>query len=333
MSPSLSPSPAPSPSLAPRPRPTSSPAPVLLLALCLAGCWRDPPPPSPEPAAPVVASFGLSPDEAARVVAVVGERTITLGEFAEELSREASFARQEHSMPEGRASYLDGMVREELLAAEARRRGMASDPDVVRARQAALAALLLERWRGDGTLPAVSDLEVRQWYDAHRAELRSPERSRVRFMLVHERDEAEAVLAQLLAAPMDDGLFRRLATEHVWQTPMVTSSGDTGWFPRPAERTADDPDVPPELVEVAWSMSEVNTYHPTPIAASGGGFYIARLIGREPATERSFEESAGLVRARLEAAALERAIADALAQREQHVEIDREALDAIEIPE
>src|SRR5262245_58372766 len=72
----------------------------------------------------------LSPELAAKPLATVGERVITLGEFASTLDRMDQFERLRYQSVERRKQLLDEIIKAELLATEARKRGLQDDPEV-----------------------------------------------------------------------------------------------------------------------------------------------------------------------------------------------------------
>ncbi|MDB4930649.1 MAG: Foldase protein PrsA precursor, partial [Myxococcaceae bacterium] len=91
---------------------------------------------------------------------------------------------------------LDRMVADRLLAAEARRVGL----DRVAAVLAALERALVSRLRATvltpraGGVEAVSDDDVRRWYEAHPERFHIPERRRARAIFLTDRAEAARVL-------------------------------------------------------------------------------------------------------------------------------------------
>src|SRR5687767_12286216 len=98
----------------------------LLAVLCLglgafgcSGCDEGALPPGVADAGTPPA--GLTPEQAAQVVARVGERTITLGDFAAVLERMNQFDRLRYESKERRRELLQELIDVELLAAEARR--------------------------------------------------------------------------------------------------------------------------------------------------------------------------------------------------------------------
>ena len=58
--------------------------------------------------------------------------TITLGEFQERINRQSPYIRARYTSLEQKKEFLDSLVRFEVLAKEAYRRGLDKDPEVVR---------------------------------------------------------------------------------------------------------------------------------------------------------------------------------------------------------
>ncbi|RYZ64078.1 MAG: peptidyl-prolyl cis-trans isomerase, partial [Proteobacteria bacterium] len=57
---------------------------------------------------------GLSPEDAKKVLATVGDRTITLGDYAGVLERLGPYERMRYQAPERRKELLDEMITVEL---------------------------------------------------------------------------------------------------------------------------------------------------------------------------------------------------------------------------
>ncbi|RYE88702.1 MAG: hypothetical protein EOO75_13010 [Myxococcales bacterium] len=83
----------------------------------------------------------LPPEEAARVLARVGDRTITLGDYAAALERMNDFDRMRYQAPDKRRELLNEMIDFELLALEARRQGLDKSPELIAAQRRLKAAL------------------------------------------------------------------------------------------------------------------------------------------------------------------------------------------------
>src|SRR5580700_3751420 len=91
------------------------------LLVAILGCNEAPLKPVPDAGAPIA---GLPADQAVRTVARVGDRTITLGDFARTLERMDQFDRLRYQSKERRRELLEEMIDVELLAGEARRVGL-----------------------------------------------------------------------------------------------------------------------------------------------------------------------------------------------------------------
>src|SRR5262245_36997048 len=73
-----------------------------------------------------------SSEELGTPLAKVDSVTITVGELQEKLNRQSPYIRARYTSLEQKKEFLDSLVRFEVLAAEAQRRGYDKDPEVVR---------------------------------------------------------------------------------------------------------------------------------------------------------------------------------------------------------
>jgi peptidyl-prolyl cis-trans isomerase C len=163
----------------------------------LVGCEACSPGRVPEtkPAAPA----GLAPELAARVLARVGDRDITLGQYALTLERMDRLERLRYQTADRRKALLDEMINVELLAREAEQRGLADKPETRALLQQMLRDEVLRQLRE--ALPSPEALpapEVRAYYEAHRAEFALPELRRVEQIALSDRALAQGVLEQAL---------------------------------------------------------------------------------------------------------------------------------------
>jgi parvulin-like peptidyl-prolyl isomerase len=140
-----------------------------LLAICallIAGCGD--PGSVPGEGAPAVSPRAGSVDPE-RVVALVDGEPITVDDV-EELLRRADAGL-------GRDAALEALVEQQLLAAEAERRGFDADGQVTGERKRVLARLLLERMATEVTLDSLDRERLRKIYDAQRERfVHGPER-------------------------------------------------------------------------------------------------------------------------------------------------------------
>ncbi len=275
--------------------------------------------------------LGMTPDERARVVARVGTEAITLEDVAWEIAAQPEAAQLRFARPENRAAMLEELLRRRLLAVEARRRGLDLDPRVIRARRTALAQALAALWRTDPTVVVPpTDAEIRDYYETHRAEFATPARRRVRYILTTDEASARSALARLIERPTDDTLFRTISASISPEGPMQDASGETPFFSRVVDRRAGDPVVPSALVEAAFA-AEMGAWISAPVSTPDG-FYVARVIGEEPANAPTLDDVRGAITEILERDAVDRAVRRLVAERGDELRIDESALAAVRAP-
>lgn len=280
---------------------------------------------------------GLTSEERAATLAKVGDRTITVGEFAEIVASKGPFLSVRYNAPERRRELLDQLVRFELLANEADARGFDELPEVVRSRKQLVVRRFLKREFEDAfSLEDVSDEEVRAYYEAHLDEFDKPAQIRVSQIVVATEAEARRLLRQILAAPSDVRLFRALAEEHDTDPSTRDRFGDIGFFSRPEERQEGEPDVPPEVANAAFTIEAIGGVHPE-VVRSSRGWHVLKLTGRRAPLHRTLEEASRPIRHRLHRERRERAVEELLARlrAEADVHEDLTLLDTIhiEVPE
>ncbi|GAB4110433.1 MAG: hypothetical protein OHK0013_46290 [Sandaracinaceae bacterium] len=282
-------------------------------------------------------THGLTAEEAAQVLAKIGDREITVGEFAESIASKGPFLRARYNSPERRRELLDQMVRFELFAQEAEARGFHELPEVQRTRKQVLIRRFLKQEFEDRIqLSDVTDDEVRAYYEGHQDEFNKPEQVRASHIVFTNQATAQRVLRQILQSPSDMRLFRQLAEQHNVDPATRDRFGDIGFFSRPAERQTDEPEVPAEVAEAAFALETIGAVHPQ-LVRSSQGFHIVKLTGRRAPLRRTLEEASRPIRHRLWRQRREQAVEELVARlrAEADVQEDLSLLDQvrIDIPE
>jgi hypothetical protein len=238
---------------------------------------------------------GLKPEQAAMVLARVGERVITLGDFAAVLERMNALDRPRYLNPEMRRKLLEEMIDVELLAQEARRRGLDKRPEVEEAiRQILREAALAEARRG---MPQPADIgadKVRAYYERNAEQFREPERRRVSAIVLDDPDKAKQVhaKARALARPEDWGA---LFHEHSLTAPKERSAtpadlvGELGIVGPPGDSKAASDAVPAPVQRAVFELTELGEVHASVVEAEGR-YFVVRLSGRVPGHTRSLAE-------------------------------------------
>jgi hypothetical protein len=290
--------------------------------------------------APGPASSGsagaLDPELAAKVLARVGDREITLGDYAAALERMDRFERLRYQTPERREKLLEEMVNSELLAAEARRRGLDRDPAVrARIRQALRDELLDEMGRAAPGPEGVPDKAVRAYYDQHRADFATPERRRLSAIVTRERATAEQALQQARGGDAETWgrLVEKYSTEKQRDAGDAGLRGDLGFVTAARTGTVEPPTVPDEVRAAGFRIEGQGEVFGEVVEANGK-YYVVRMVTKNEAGHRTFADAERSIRVTLAQRELREAEKRLEAElRKKHpVEVDEAALAEVQVP-
>ena len=294
--------------------------------------------PASDAASAAAAPSGLPPELAAKPLATVGDKVITLGEFAATLDRMDQFERLRYQSVDRRKQLLDEIIKAELLAAEARKRGLDQKPEVKERIRQILREDVLRSIRAEAPAPAeIPEADVRAYYDKHRDEFRDPERRRVAHIVVTDEAKAKQVLELAKkASPTDWG---KLVKEHSLEKSPPTAAngplelaGDLGIVGPPGVAKGDNPRVPDPLREAVFKIGAVGGVFDG-VVKEGSKFHVVRMTGKTEARDRSYAEAertirVALLQERMQAA--EEKLEKELRQRFP-VKIDEKALEKVEV--
>lgn len=275
---------------------------ALGLAPAVAAAQTDPTVPPPSSTVPPSTTTPAAPpaDEAARrarVVARVGDVTITLGQVEDEVNHQSPFMRARFRTGTALREHVSEMIRMELLAREAERRGFGDDAEVTDAvRQTSVQLLIRHDFDERITAASIPAEDVRAYYDEHPAEFNQPEMRRASQIVLATRLEADALVAE--ASTADARAFRQLVTEHSADAETRIRGGDLRYFDVEGHTpNAADPDVPLEAAQAAFALAQVGNV--SGVITEGSRFAIVQLTGIRPAEHRTLSEADASIRTRL----------------------------------
>jgi peptidyl-prolyl cis-trans isomerase C len=287
--------------------------------------------------------YGLTPEQAAQVLVEVGETKITLGEFAERLGSQSPYLRARYNSPERRREFLENMVRFELLAAEADRRGFTKSDDVERVRRQVMVQQMMADLfdKGGLKLTDITEDEIKRYYDEHLSEFDKPAQVRASHILFKDKAGAEQTLKELKAKPQDNDLFRKLAEQRSLDAATKASGGDLRFFSETADPQpkasgtggeTDEPDRPAAVRKAAFSLATIGDLYPE-VVQSDKGFHVLKLTGRREALKRTLEDSRRMIQNKLwrqkREASIEKFVSDLRAKA--NVQENPEALAKVQV--
>jgi peptidyl-prolyl cis-trans isomerase C len=225
----------------------------------------------------------LSAAEPDDVVAKVGDTEITEADLAfaaQDLGKEL----QRFPPAQWRKLLLDVMVDMELMAHAAREEGLDKDPDFQRQLDFLKLRALRNAYLAQKIDGEVTDEEVQAAYDKEFADFEGAEEINARHILVKDKAEAEAIIAEL-----DGGAdFAELAREKS-TGPSGPNGGSLGYF-------AKGQMVPP--FEAAAFALEPGTYTKEPVETQFG-WHVIKLEDKRRQDKPAFEEVANGLRQQL----------------------------------
>lgn len=227
---------------------------------------------------------------------------VTADELKKKLDEQSPFVRARYATLDRKKEFLENLIRFELLAREARARGLDKDPEV----QETLSKIMVQklvRQAFDDEKAKPSDDEVRKYYDAHVDEFVKPERIRVSAVLFNapagspqraaKSAEAKKALARVKSEGQKNPLaFSNVARELSEDAPTKASGGDLGYRTR-EELTAQ---YSAELAGAAFALKEGQE---SGVVETRQGFAILKLGARQAPINRPFDEVKGQLAARI----------------------------------
>lgn len=211
----------------------------------------------------------------------------------------SAIAQRGRGVPASRA--LEGIIRDELLVAEAKRRGLANAPAVEEAVRRALVQELLRQELDDQKLgAALPEAELREYYAKHHDELSPPERVRVLHIRFEDtgprsRALAEATLRDIAAREKrgERSAFAAAAMK-LSQDPRSAQAGGDLQFLSAPELSAR---IGPPAATAAFALAAPGD-KAGPIQTAQG-LEVLELVARSPAANRSYDEVVPRIRAEL----------------------------------
>jgi peptidyl-prolyl cis-trans isomerase C len=237
----------------------------------------------------------LTPEQAKQVLARVGDKTITLGDYVAALEHMDQFDRLRYQSTERRKELLDEMINVELLAQEATAKGYDKDPLAQQELRAILRDAMLADARKGVPAPAdVPESEVRAWFDAHRADYKDPERRRVSVIVVKDEASAKTTLDAAKKAAPGSGFGELVKAKsidpHARDNVPIDLAGDLGIVSPPGDARGENVRVPEPVRVALFAIADVGAVHDQ-VVGNGGKFYIVRLTHKHPPHQRTNEES------------------------------------------
>ena len=127
---------------------------------------------------------------------------ITVGEVQERINKQSPFVRARYTTNEKKKEFLDSLIRFEVMANEAERRGYDKDPEVLRVmKQQMISKFLQKDFESKLKVEDVPDADVEKYYKEHPAEFNQKDEVRVSEVVVKDKGKADKAYAEAKTLP------------------------------------------------------------------------------------------------------------------------------------
>lgn len=271
----------------------------ILVILVLAACQqKDKDAPSKKAPLPADQRAAGAPKQSSEELdtplAKVGDVVITVGEFQDQLNRQSPYIRARYTSLEQKREFLDSLIRFEVLAAEAAKRGLDKDPEVIRTMKSVMVQKLM-REEFDRTVPpdSITDAEMQTYYDANLAEYVKPEEVRASAIIVKSSSQAKKIAAEAAgdAGKTNKG-FRELVQKYSTDDTTKVRGGDLRYFGREAK------DIPKPVIAAAFDLGQTGAVSGA-IDAGDGTWWVIKQTGHRRAMTKTFDDVKPSIRSKL----------------------------------
>lgn len=217
-------------------------------------------------------------------VAIVDGVPITVAEFEARINEQSPYLRPRYKSMAKKQELLKSLIRFEVLAKEAEKRGFHKDPEVIRSmKQAMVQKLMHEQFENASLGDDIAEEDLRAYYEEHRSEYNRPEEVRISVIVLDDSSKADEIakLAKGAAGSTNKG-FRELVAAHSTDEASAKRGGDLQYLSR------DSKEVPQAVIEAAMATTKTGEVV-GPIAADKR-HYIIKQTGRKKSVEKPFEE-------------------------------------------
>jgi len=278
-------------------------------------------------------SSRLSEEDSKRVLATIGNREITLGEFEKRYQALPEALRYHFTSRQRMEEFLDHVVTYEALAieawGEASRDGWSAEtyrePRVLFATKLAMVKDMLRR--ESQTLAPISPVtedDIRKEYEDNPDSYRTPSRIRLSILTTHERQDAERLRGQILQKDDRAEAFRAAVRQHSVHEESRDRAGDVGYVTE-GTRQGDDAELAGALLRAGLSIESVGGL--SEVVEVGTRFHFLMVTEKTGGVALGRKESSAATRNKLLAERQEKAIAEYVAdlRSKATVEIDKSA--------
>jgi len=212
------------------------------------------------------------------VLAKIKGRKITLEEFQARIAEIPSYYQGFLATESGKKELLDGMIAELVLVQKAKEEGLHRKEEVKSRLKSIQDRILLEAMVQElqkGRI-AVSDEEIKEYFEKNKEKFTDPEEVRVSHILVRQKSEAKRVLNEL----SEGASFEKLARKYSIDSITSPKGGDLGYISRG--------EMIPAFEDAVFALEKKGDI--SPIIETQFGYHLVKLTDRKKLEKKTPEE-------------------------------------------
>ncbi|HVR61912.1 MAG TPA: peptidyl-prolyl cis-trans isomerase [Polyangia bacterium] len=235
--------------------------------------------------------------DTSQAVARIDDVVISIESLQESLNKQSPFIRARYTTIDKKKEFLDNLIRFEVMAKEAQKRGYDKDPEVLRVmKQQMISKFLQKDFESKLRVEDVPDADVEKYYNSHPDEFNQKDQVRVSQILVKDKAKADKVAAEVRALPKtpvgtDQKPFRDLVAKYSEDEDSKGRGGDLLFIDKQS------PQYPRPVVDAAFALKEVGDVS-APVK-SDKGYHILKLTQKRPGFNRPLAEVKRQIQQRL----------------------------------
>jgi len=215
-------------------------------------------------------------------LAKIGDSVITQADFEREMKGLPEFVQKMFEGASGKESFLNELIKRELLYKEALKKGLDKDPEYAKKledfKKITLVGLLLQK-EIEGKVK-VSDQEVKDYYEKNKGKFAPVTQIRASHILVKTEEEAKQIEEKLKKG--ED--FAQLAKKYSIDTATAKNGGDLGYFSKGQ--------MVPEFESAAMSLKPGQVSEPV---KTKFGYHIIKVTDKKMGQTVDFDKVKNLI--------------------------------------
>jgi peptidyl-prolyl cis-trans isomerase C len=263
---------------------------------------------------------------------------VTADEFKARLEEQSPFIRARYTTVERKKEFLENLVKQEILAAEAERQGLDKDPDVKNTlRKIMVQKLVQKKFQLDANPADIPEADIAKYYEEHKAEYVRAKRVRVSAIVLNAETKSPDRAKKLAAAKKSLAKIKAEEKNNpmVFNQEVVAVSEDQASKQLGGDlqfRSQDELEktYSKAVADAAFALKQGET---SSVIETPTGLYILRYGGEQPEMNRTLEQVKTQIAAKLSRDKKTKEFDEWMKQLREsaNVTIDEKALEAVEI--